>query len=275
MWSAAVAARHIAVPGRSDDKYSRGVLGVITGSDEYPGAAVLGVEAALRSGVGMVRYRGPERAQDLILQRRPEAVMSAGRVQAWLIGSGMDFANREAAVEELIVEALHQPVPLVLDGGALDIAALAGGPVVITPHFRELGRLLDESVERITAEPRKWAIRAAQRLGITVLLKGHTTYVTDGETTVSVEAAPGWLATAGAGDVLGGILGSLVATHSLSVLADPSRLVGLAATASYIHGEAAQRASAGGPLTMLDLCAQVPTVIAKLLSEDATIADPA
>ncbi|WP_341952422.1 ADP/ATP-dependent (S)-NAD(P)H-hydrate dehydratase [Salinibacterium sp. TMP30] len=272
-WSAADAARHIALPKRSDDKYTRGVLGVITGSAEYPGAAVLGVEAALRTGVGMVRYLGPERAQDLILQRRPEAVMSAGQVQAWLIGSGMDFANREAAAEERIAEALRQTVPLVIDGGALDVATHVSGPVVITPHYRELARLLDEPVERIAAEPQKWAIEAAQRWGITVLLKGHTTYVTDGVTTVVVEAAPAWLATAGAGDVLGGILGSLVATHSDRVLADPSLLVGLAATASYVHGVAAHRASAGGPLTILDLCANVPPVIAGLVGGDATIVD--
>ena len=273
MWSAHDAARHIAVPQHSDDKYSRGVLGVITGSAAYPGAAVLGIEAALRSGVGMVRYVGSER--DLILQRRPEAVLATGRVQAWLIGSGMDYAHREADAEQRIAEALTQTVPFVLDGGALDVAVRAPGPVVITPHYRELGRLLDEPVEAIAADPKKWAIEAAQRLDITVLIKGHTTYVTDGATTVAVAAAPAWLATAGAGDALGGILGSLVATHSNEVLEDPSLLVGLAATASFIHGQAAQRASAGGPLTILDVCAQVPAAIAALVAGDTTIADPA
>jgi hydroxyethylthiazole kinase-like uncharacterized protein yjeF len=273
MWNAEDAARHIAAPKHGDDKYSRGVLGVITGSAQYPGAAVLGVEAALRTGVGMVRYVGPERAQDLILQRRPEAVMSAGRVQAWLIGSGMDFANREEAAEERIMQALKHSVPFVLDGGALDVARRVSGPVVITPHYRELGRLLDEPVENIAADPEKWAKEAAQRLGFTVLLKGHTTHVSDGVTTVAVEAAPAWLATAGAGDALGGILGSLVATHSDDVLADPSLLVGLAATASFVHGKAAFRASAGGPLTILDLCAHVPAVVAELVGGDATVAD--
>ncbi|MGV8913629.1 MAG: ADP-dependent NAD(P)H-hydrate dehydratase [Rhodoglobus sp.] len=273
MWSAADAAHHIALPTRSDDKYTRGVLGVITGSTQYPGAAVLGVEAALRTGVGMVRYLGPERAQDLILHRRPEAVMSAGRVQCWLIGSGMDFAKREPDAEQRIADALRQTVPVVLDGGALDVAPHASGPVVITPHYRELSRLLQEPVESIAADPRNWAIEAAQRLEITVLLKGHTTFVTDGTTTVSVSAAPTWLATAGAGDVLGGILGALVATHSDEVLADPSLLVGLAATASFLHGVAAQRASAGGPFTILDLCEHVPAVISELVSGDYSAPD--
>ena len=57
-WTPSDAARFIAVPASDDDKYSRGVLGVVTGSAAYPGAAVLGVEAALHTGVGMVRYLG-------------------------------------------------------------------------------------------------------------------------------------------------------------------------------------------------------------------------
>ncbi|MBH0084586.1 ADP/ATP-dependent (S)-NAD(P)H-hydrate dehydratase [Salinibacterium sp. SWN167] len=266
MWGAAEAARHIALPQDSDDKYSRGVLGLITGSAQYPGAAVIGVEAAARTGVGMIRYLGAERAENLILQRRPEAVMADGRVQAWLIGSGMDYANREPVSEKHITAALSQNVPLVLDGGALDVVRRVSTPTVITPHYRELSRLLDEPVDEIAAAPRDWAESAATRLGCTVLLKGHTTYITDGVTTVAVAAAPAWLATAGAGDALGGILGALVATHSDAVLADPAQLVGLGATASYIHGRAAQLASAGGPLTILDLCAHVPHIVAELVA---------
>lgn len=275
MWSAADAARHIARPRQRDDKYSRGVLGVITGSAQYPGAAVLGVEAALRTGVGMVRFVGDERAQDLVMQRRPEAVPSAGRVQAWLIGSGMDFAHREPAAEERITEALRHTVPFVLDGGALDVVSRASGPAVLTPHYRELGRLMEASADDIAAAPEKWARQAAQRFGVTVLLKGHTTHVSDGVSDVSVSVAPAWIATAGAGDALGGILGSLVATHSDEVLADPRLLVGLAATAAYVHGLAAQRASEGGPFTILDLCAHVPSVIAELVGGDTTVGDPA
>ncbi|MBH0025154.1 ADP/ATP-dependent (S)-NAD(P)H-hydrate dehydratase [Salinibacterium sp. SWN248] len=264
MWGAAEAARHIALPRDSDDKYSRGVLGLITGSAQYPGAAVIGVEAAARTGVGMIRYLGAERAENLILQRRPEAVMADGRVQAWLIGSGMDHADREPDAEKRIAAAISQNVPIVLDGGALDVVHRVNTPTVITPHYRELARLLGADVDDIAAAPRDWAESAATTLGCTVLLKGHTTYISDGTTTVAVAAAPAWLATAGAGDALGGILGALVATHSDAVLADPTQLVGLAATASYVHGRAAQLASAGGPLTILDLCAHVPQIGAEL-----------
>ena len=99
-WTPREAARLIEVPVPDDDKYSRGVLGVITGSAAYPGAAVLGVDAALHTGVGMVRYLGDERATTFVLQRRPEAVTATGRVQAWLVGSGMDAALRDAATAD-------------------------------------------------------------------------------------------------------------------------------------------------------------------------------
>src|SRR5690606_16517289 len=74
----------MAEPGPTDHKYTRGVLGIITGSDTYPGAAVISVDAALHTGVGMVRYLGP--ARQLVLARRPEAVTESGRVDAWLLG---------------------------------------------------------------------------------------------------------------------------------------------------------------------------------------------
>jgi len=265
-WTAADAARHIAVPVPGDDKYSRGVLGIITGSDQYPGAAVLGVEAALRTGVGMVRYLGGERPSTLVLQRRPEAVTSEGRVQAWLIGSGMDHESRDEAAVAWSTLAMAQALPTVLDGGALDLHEVKRGPVVITPHFGELARVLGVDKGEVAADPAAWAARAADRLGVTVLLKGSRTYVAGGGVALVAASAPSWLATAGAGDALGGILGALVATHADAIAADPAVLARLAASASVIHGLAAHRASVGGPLTILDLAAAVPGVISGLLS---------
>lgn len=265
-WTPHDAAGLIAVPVPDDDKYSRGVLGVVTGSASYPGAAVLGVEAALHTGVGMVRYLGDERATTFVLQRRPEAVASPGRVQAWLIGSGMDAALRDTATADRLGAALESGLPIVVDAGALDLLDRATGPTIITPHFRELSRVLAESPEDIAADPGTAAVRAAERLGVTVLLKGHRTYVAapDG-TRLVASSAPPWLATAGAGDALGGVLGALVATHSTHIAADPSLLARLGATASVVHGLAAQRASTGGPLTILDLIGAVPATIAELL----------
>jgi len=265
-WRPDDAARLIAVPGPHDDKYSRGVLGVITGSDQYPGAAVLGVEAALRTGVGMVRYLGGERVSTLVLQRRPEAVTSDGRVQAWLIGSGLDHASRDDAAVARSTVAMAQALPTVLDGGALDLHEGATGPVVITPHYGELARVLGVDKQRIVADPPTWARTAADELGVTVLLKGHSTFVVGGGLALVASSAPNWLATAGAGDALAGILGALVATHSDAVAADETLLARLAATASVVHGLAAERASRGGPLTVLDLAHEVSGTIAGLLA---------
>lgn len=260
------AAAQIAVPVESDDKYSRGVLGVITGSDRYPGAAVLGVDAALHTGVGMVRYLGAGHVSTMVLQRRPEAVAGEGRVQAWLIGSGMDHADRDEATRARTALAVAQALPTVLDGGALDLHESAEGPVVITPHYGELARVLGVQKADIAADPATWALRAAERLGVTVLLKGHSSHIAGPGIALVASSAPTWLATAGAGDALAGILGALVATHSEAVASDPQQLARLAAAACVVHGLAAQTASGGGPFTILDLIARVPGTIAGLLS---------
>lgn len=263
------AAAQIAVPLEGDDKYSRGVLGVMTGSAQYPGAAVLGVEAALRTGVGMVRYVGPEPARQLVLARRPEAVAGRGRVQAWLVGSGMDAASRTEDETALLREALGEGHPAVVDAGALDLIGDATGPVLITPHYGELSRLLDIGKDDIAADPATWAKRAAERLGVTVLLKGFVTHVAGGGVLLKARSATPWLATAGSGDALGGVLGALLATHSDEIAADPTVLPRLAAAGAVIHGMAGDRASAGGPVTVLDLAEALPATVAHLLGTRA------
>ncbi|WP_448238748.1 ADP-dependent NAD(P)H-hydrate dehydratase [Microbacterium paulum] len=286
-WTAEHAAGVLRMPTASDDKYSRGVLGVRTGSERYPGAAVLGVEAAHRTGLGMVRYLGPERPTALVLARRPETVTADGRVQAWLIGSGTDASERRAAETRALRDLLAGEVPVVVDAGALDLADAPGGapwraPVVVTPHDRELARLRDAAglaavdltepgVDRTAA-----AVDTARALGVTVLLKGARTVVaTPAGVARTVTSPTPWLATAGTGDVLGGILGALVAGaagaaeagEEASVL-DVEALGALAATAALVHGRAAAAASAaraGGPITALDVAEAVASVIGALL----------
>ncbi|WP_431279813.1 ADP-dependent NAD(P)H-hydrate dehydratase [Leifsonia poae] len=275
-WGPVEAARWIAVPDASSDKYKRGVLGVVTGSDLYPGAAVLGVEAAARTGLGMIRYVGAQRAADFVLHRRPEVVTAPGRVQAWLIGSGMDAGSRPQDDAVRLGAALRDGTPIVIDAGALDLIGDASGPVVVTPHYRELAGVLasraDDDPDAVTADdiaadPGGWAVRASSILGVTVLLKGHTTYVASPEgARFAVTAGPAWLATAGSGDVLGGVLGALVATHADAAGRDASVLPALAATAAYVHGRAGERASYGGPIAALDIAEALPEVVRELLN---------
>jgi hydroxyethylthiazole kinase-like uncharacterized protein yjeF len=256
------AAAWVAVPGDDDDKYSRGVIGFVTGSARYPGAAVLGVEAALHAGVGMVRYLGPGRATRLVLQRRPETVTTDGRVQAWVLGSGLDPGERDELTRLQIETALGQGVPVVLDAGGLDVWAQATGPRVLTPHAGELARLLGVTREEVLADRTAAARSAAATTGGTVLLKGAETLVASpGGEVLRVRNATPWLATAGAGDALAGILGALVATHP-----GASDLAPLAGAAAWIHGEAARRASGGGPFTVLALCAALPEVVRDLVA---------
>ena len=285
-WTAEQAAGVLRMPTASDDKYSRGVLGVRTGSDRYPGAAVLGVEAAHRTGLGMVRYLGDERPTALVLARRPETVSADGRVQAWLIGSGTDASERSAADTAALRELLAGSMPVVVDAGALDLVPGAVAPVVVTPHDRELARLREAaglpeiSLTGPRADREGAAVDTAAALGVTVLLKGSRTVVATPAGRVRTVVSPtAWLAAAGTGDVLGGILGALVAGAAGAAEADAGAdgsaaldadtLGALAATAAYVHGHAAAAASAarsGGPITALDVAASVASVIGTLLA---------
>lgn len=283
-WTQRDAARQIRVPTRSDGKYSRGVLGVVTGSPRYPGAAVLGVEGALRTGVGMVRYVGHQSVAALVLQRRPEAVLGGGRANAWLCGSGMDREELSIELLSIVRAAGELSQPLILDGGALDAHSLAASAVVITPHHAELAGLFARwdgstrgevpSTADIGREPEAWATRAAELWGVTVLLKGFETLVVGPGVSLVARSATPWLATAGAGDALGGILGALVATHTDQISSDPGTLARLAATAAVIHGCAARHISQGGPFTILDLCAAIPATVAQLIEALGDADDP-
>ncbi|MEN1976415.1 NAD(P)H-hydrate dehydratase [Cellulomonas sp. P4] len=262
------------VPGPGDHKYSRGVLGVVAGTPTYPGAAVLCVSAAVRAGVGMVRYVGPAAVRRAVLAARPEVVAGEGRVQAWLLGPGVDPAHAKQArrVGDALERALTEGQPAVLDAGALALAPETLAPwCVLTPHAGELATLLTrlgEDVDRaaVTAEPLRWARRAHERTGATVLLKGSTTVVAGAGGAVFAQAdAPGWLATAGSGDVLAGLLAALLAGRAGDVLADPPLAAALAAAAALVHGHAASAAVPGGPVAALDVAHALPAVVAGLL----------
>jgi ADP-dependent NAD(P)H-hydrate dehydratase / NAD(P)H-hydrate epimerase len=265
------------VPGPQDDKYSRGVLGVVAGGDTYTGAALLCTTAAVLSGAGMVRYVGPPRPTDLVRQRLPEVVPGAGRVQAWAVGSGVDPDDdaQAGAVARALAAAVDDAVPCLLDAGALPALAShvrTSGPldpartsVLLTPHAGELARLLTDlggrEVERPAVEgrPGEHVLHAARATGAVVLLKGSTTLLAapDGRLRSQTDG-PGWLGTAGAGDVLAGVAGTLLAAGL-----DP---FDAGALATAVHGRAAALASGGGPLHAEAVARAVPGVVAHLLT---------
>lgn len=271
-WTRADAARVLRRPTDDDDKYSRGVLGVRTGSDRYPGAAVLGVEAAWRTGIGMVRYLGPERPTALVLQRRPETVAAAGRVQAWLIGSGTDAADRSDAEAAALAGILRAAEPVVVDAGALDLIGPSQAPRVITPHGREHARLrerlgLGPEEARTDAGRAESALQTAALLGVTVVLKGAMTIVAGPDGWVrAVRAGTPWLATAGTGDVLAGAIGAVVAGAGRGTMPAEAAAAGV-----WLHGRAASLAAGrlgpgGGPITALDVAEALPYAVAETSS---------
>jgi ADP-dependent NAD(P)H-hydrate dehydratase / NAD(P)H-hydrate epimerase len=294
------------VPTPSDDKYSRGVVGIVAGGESYTGAALLGVTAAVEAGAGLVRYVGTPTATALVRAAVPEAVHGTGRVQAWVVGPGLDVLSTSvgAAVQlDVARAALAGAEPVVVDAGGLDlldadvIRARTGLTTLLTPHAGECARLLtrlrpltdgpgatstnrsklphglgttstnrsklphgEVTREQVEASPLAHARELAEATGATVLLKGSTTVVVGpgaGATAWSQADAPAWLATAGAGDVLAGLLGTLLAAGL------PADVAG--ALGALVHGVAADRANPGGPVRALTVAHGIPSAVAHLL----------
>jgi len=254
--------------GAVSDKYTRGVAGLATGSRGFPGAALMSVAGALAGPAGMIRYAGT--VGDDVVRAHPSVIVSsrvadAGRVQAWLCGCGL--GTDERAQDELRA-VLGSSVPAVLDADALTLLGdgnLAGwlrrrdAPTVVTPHDREFARLAGDQVgpDRVAA-----ARDLAARLGVVVLLKGDRTIVAtpEGTTWVNPTGSPA-LASAGTGDVLAGLLVSLLAS---GLPADRAAI-----SAAFLHGLAGRRVAAelGGdraPVTAPDVAAALPAVIGAL-----------
>lgn len=239
-------------PGLFAQKYTRGVVGVRAGSATYPGAGLLSVAGAACGLTGMVRYVGDPAVLDLVRAQHPE-VVGAGRVQAWVVGSG----SGDGAAGTL-AEALDDDVPVVVDADALEHAPRGRADAILTPHAGELARMLEVERADVEARPLAHARRAAEAYGAVVLLKGRHTLVVhpDGPVRVTTTGTP-WLATAGAGDVLGGVVGALAAAGLTPYDA--------ASVGSWLHGAAATRASQNGPIVAGDVARALPRVVAEVL----------
>jgi len=236
-------------PDAHDHKYTRGVVGVRAGSDDYPGAAVLCVAGARTGLVGMVRYVGD--ASDVVRAAHPE-VVGDGTVQAWVVGPGGGS----------LASVVDAGVPLVVDASALpEVTGPLGVPAVLTPHAGELAHMLGVKREEVEAEQLDFALQAAARFEAVVLLKGRHTLVAEPGGRVRVTTVgPAWLATAGAGDVLAGLIGALLAAGLTPYDA--------ASVGSWVHGAAATLVREG-PIVAHEVAAKIPDVVAQLLEGTA------
>lgn len=222
------------------DKYRKGVLGLCAGSQTYPGAAVLCVEAAVGAGVGMIRsYSGAP-------SEFPEVVTADGKVQALVVGPGLtEF--------ETAISLLEREVPAVVDAGAIAHCSFGRQNTVITPHAGELARLLQVERSWIEAHRLQAVGDAAEKTGMTVLLKGSTTLIANPEGRCAVNpTGSAALATAGSGDVLAGLIGAL--------LAQGARPFDAATAGAWIHGVAGSFADGGASA----IAAMVPAAISSL-----------
>lgn len=288
-------------PTSDSHKYTRGVLGLLTGSDTYPGAALMSIRAAVNTGLGLAKFYGTPSLNTLVHLSTPEAVTSTGdpfpeHVDAWALGSGVTGDDRLQQVGNL----LTHPAPAVIDAGAISPAAqlIADGyrftPAhILTPHAGELETFLTwlealapnllsqpaPNRQTIEAEPASWAREAARVSGASVLLKGGTSYLASPTGTIlSLGKNTPWLATAGSGDTLTGILGALLAQYRASKSQETEidtreeDYLLLACAALRIHGLAAAFVHPGGflgPVPPSILAPQIPQALAQLIGQQA------
>ncbi len=276
-------------------KYQRGVLGLLAGSVRYPGAAMLSARAAVAAGLGLLRTIVPENVATALTTQVPEAVPlgtdeltallahsrrngreGATRIGAWAIGPGLEDTPETRRHLQQILAANN---PCIVDAGAL--AMLEPGEHrqlrILTPHAGELNALLAKagvrvSTRDIAADPIRWARWAAVAYDCVVLLKGSATICTapDGYALI-VHASTPELATAGSGDVLTGILGTLLAAADFpatpatgDVTAQTRRLTDLAAAGALIHAHAGALAAHEGTLSAVDLVVELPRAAREL-----------
>jgi hydroxyethylthiazole kinase-like uncharacterized protein yjeF len=243
-------------PGPDDHKYTRGHLLVAGGA--MPGAAALAAGAGARSGAGYVTLVGEGgRIPDAVV-RRPsgelEEALGDRRVAAVLIGPGL---GRSSEGSDRLAQVMACPCPAVVDGDALWLLARSrpprhpGSPTVTTPHAGEFRTLYGDSGSKLEA-----ARSAAARTGDTIVYKGADTIVasSDGRAAIS-RTGPAWLASAGTGDVLAGIVAARCAAGSPPFEA--------ACAAVWLHGRAAELA--GPDFVADDLVAHLPAALAQCL----------
>ncbi|MCL1839063.1 MAG: NAD(P)H-hydrate dehydratase [Propionibacteriaceae bacterium] len=228
-------------PESLSDKYARGVVGIDAGSAQYPGAGVLCVAGAVHAGAGLVRFCGDRKVAGLIPIRFPNVVVSpdstttAKPVDAWVLGSG--WGERKDG-QDVVHSIIDKDIPTVIDADGLrHLPYKLHSNVVLTPHPGELAKLLGIARSEVEADPIGSALSAANSWEATVLLKGPNQIIASPKNPNVLMAAPGpaWTAQGGSGDVLAGVIGTLLASKVPANLA-AALGASLQAIAARTHG---------------------------------------
>ena len=296
----ATLARYLLKPEADSHKYSRGVVRIIAGSQRFPGAGLLCVAGASHSGVGMIRLNAPERVENLVLAAHPQIVPDGpaltGACDALVLGPGLDGQKTDW---DALVQLLEN-TPAVIDASALEpvCARVAAGKLrlhpyhILTPHDGELarclnlfagtntgeiaGKLADKADKPLgkfasqTSPALQRRIQGAQQLaaltGACVLAKGNRTVVVDAKAQVHhLPAATPWLATAGSGDVLAGLMGGLLALNVRAAVGHAGATAALSsATSVAAAGTSQQSADAQGQGTTVASASALAPAIAQL-----------
>lgn len=288
-WEACDYARLIRRPQRSDHKGTRGRVLVVGGAPGLTGAVCLAADAALRAGAGYVtvavpapslpvvevkltvpvKVALPARADGALSREAVDAILAAARTaDAIVLGPGLGRSTEtSSAVLELIARLT---IPLLLDADALfalgsDLSPVVArsAPTVLTPHAGEAARLLGIGREAVDAD-REVAARALAVGGATALLKGAGTLIAGSGRLVLNPSGGPELATLGTGDVLSGIVGTLLAQGTPALEA--------AALGAYLHGSAGEAAAEDlTPVccTAEDVVAYLPEAYRPLLAAGA------
>jgi ADP-dependent NAD(P)H-hydrate dehydratase / NAD(P)H-hydrate epimerase len=269
------------VPRIDGHKYARGHAVVVSGDLAATGAARMSARGALRAGAGLVTLASPREALAVnaaaltaVMVHATDTVVEFAellndkRLNACVIGPGAGVGERTC---DFVLTALSAKRHLVLDADALTSFAVApdrlfeaiksepDSQVVLTPHEGEFPRLFSDISNKHPLRSKLERVRtAAERSGAVVLLKGPDTVVAspDGRAAIAANAPP-WLATAGAGDVLAGIIAGLLAQAAPAFEA--------ACIGVWMHGEAGREAGPG--LIAEDLSETLPAVFRRLYDE--------